>query len=260
MRTFSTCVRIDKTLPSGEKLSVEIRLKDLEETISDSGIDYMLERAHVATDRSLDHIRARIAGQLAPAPRPMDFGAIDLDLFGHQTKSEQPELSEQERKNAIAAQLLGDPNPKAEPEIHIPDDAEVTHPDARRSAYGHHYQGSPIAPDAWDELMTKTGGESGGGQCKCLNTLLQDRGFKGEKRHQAAYYLRVALTGNREPVGTLNVLTKAEATLLIDWLESAPRSAMDLLMDDVNRYQPSFDDEDPFVNAGTDPMKEKKTR
>jgi hypothetical protein len=80
----------------------------------------------------------------------------------------------------------------------------------------------------------------------------------GEKRHQAVYFLRAGLTGNREPVGTLDVLTKAEAMLLIDWLESAPRSAMDQLAADVNRYQPSFDDEDPFEKIGTDMVRRNK--
>lgn len=250
MRTFSTCTRVDKTLPSGEKVSFEIRLKDLEESISDTGIEFLLERAHVAIDASLAHIKERLAGQMADRVRVMDFEAVetvDASLF-----AETPAQSTDERRAELVASLLG----KQEPII--PENIDTRTEDQKRSAYGHFYEGGHIPTEAWQEGYTKDGGSSGGGQCKALNTLLQDRGFKGEKRHHAIYYLRSGLTGNREPVGTLDVLTKAEAMLLIDWLESAPRSAMDQLVADVNRYQPNFDDEDLFEKIGTNPMEKRR--
>ena len=254
MRTFSTCTTVEKSLPSGEKVRYEIRLKDLEESISDTGIEFLLERAHTAIDMSLGHLRERLAGQMADRIRVMDFEAVetvDTALF---SAPPAPTQSADERRAELVASLLG----KSEPAPVIPDDIDTRTEDQKRQAYGHAYEGGHIPAEAWQEGYTKVGGTSGGGQCKALNTLLQDRGFKGEQRHQAVYFLRAALTGNREPVGTLDVLTKADAMLLIDWLESAPRSAMDQLVADVNRYQPSFDDEDPFVNVGTDPMKEKR--
>lgn len=277
MRTFSTCTTVEKSLPSGEKVRYEIRLKDLEESISDAGINYLLERAHTAIDMSLSHLKERLAGQMSDRPRVMDFEAIetvDTSLFssptptpassvpsgtvspatGTQTGDQSP--TPEERRAELVASLLGKP----EPDPVIPEDIDTRTEDQKRSAYGHFYEGGHIPAEAWNEPYTKTGGESGHGQCKALNTLLQDRGFKNEQRHQAVFYLRAGMTGNREPVGTLDVLTKAEAMLLIDWLESAPRSAMDQLTADVNRYEPSFDDEDPFVNVGTDPMKNKRNK
>lgn len=262
MRTFSTCTTVEKSLPSGEKVRYEIRLKDIEESISDTGIEFLLERAHTAIDLSLSHLKERLAGQMNDRPRPLNFDAIDVDLFGDggtmnfESPASAPALekSQEDRRAELVASLLG----KTEPSLVIPDDVDTRTEDQKRQAYGHAYEGGHIPAEAWQEGYTKVGGTSGGGQCKALNTLLQDRGFKGEQRHQAVFYLRAGLTGNREPVGTLDVLTKADAMLLIDWLESAPRSAMDQLVADVNRYQPSFDDEDPFVNVGTDPMKEKR--
>lgn len=80
------------------------------------------------------------------------------------------------------------------------------------------YMGRMIdAPPAeWsEEPMTKEGGESGGGQCKALNTALSAIGYGGGLRHRAVS----AILAKPTEIITLDELTKAEAHIALSWLE-----------------------------------------
>jgi len=72
-------------------------------------------------------------------------------------------------------------------------------------------------PEEWaDELITKKGGESDGGQCKALNTALADVGWSGDLRHPA---VQVILD---DPfIKSLSDLTKAQADICLQFLDKA---------------------------------------
>lgn len=226
--TYSTCTKMSRRLPTGEMLEIEIRLKELPSTSSPALVDQLIAGADYAIQASRIEIQSRLSGLsgLVPARPEEKPVTVNPDLF-HAPTPEPADPEEPER---------------------IPEES-ARHADSARAAFGHAYQGSPIDESWWSEPMTKTGGEGGGGQCKALNSALAQFGFKDERRHVAIFFLRSMMTGNTEPVGTLNILTKAEAHLFLDWFESAPKTAWEALQEAVRVFQPTFDDEDPFEKA-----------
>lgn len=86
-------------------------------------------------------------------------------------------------------------------------------------------------PATWHNEPLTTRDEDGGqgGQLRALNAGLTNAGYGGKLRHAAAMELLTAygpVTGEvavRSSVDSLNDLTKAEASILLDWLSKTPQ-------------------------------------
>jgi len=109
----------------------------------------------------------------------------------------------------------------SEPPANIPDDRDVAT----------HYEAFGVlltvpAKDDWGQPYTKTGGDSGGGQCKAVNTALSESGFGGKLRHIAAGTLLSAMGIERGDIDTLDQLSKAEASLILEWFDKATADAL----------------------------------
>lgn len=79
-----------------------------------------------------------------------------------------------------------------------------------------------IPPLEWaKESITKTGGESDGGQCKALNTVLGEFGYRGGDRHYATLAIIQQWHDMRAVLNSISDLTRAEAHLVLEFLDAA---------------------------------------
>ena len=229
-----------REISRGESVEIRTTLRDIPIGASVNHMSAMLETADIAASMMVEHIREKMElavsifaskpvsdEQIARSSAGLTLPGLDLSAFMDEAPAQQKSVQQK-------------PTLKDLPQIpeHVSDDRD-------RRAFGHAYEGHPLDPSDWETLITKDGGESGGGQCKALNTLLSDKGFT-KNRHTACNFLLLHLTGRRERVVSLSDITKAEAHLLIDWLSLAPRSSIDLLAKAVDDYDP-FDEEPVFV-------------
>ena len=87
----------------------------------------------------------------------------------------------------------------------------------------------PFPPIEWTRWeITREGGEGDGGQLKACNAALTSLGFGGKLRHAAtlailAAYGPIHEVPARDYVASLNDLTKAEAHVILSWIEGAER-------------------------------------
>lgn len=191
----------------------------------------MVETGDLAASMMIEHIREKMTLALARF-QGREVSAEEMIAAASGLKPDVPTLD-----------LAFEPEKKLDAPI-----PEAITTDRSRSAFGHRYEGQEIAESAWSEAITKEGGESGGGQCKALNTLLGDKGFTGKERHLPCTFLLHHLTGRATHVESISDLTKAEATLLIDWLSYAPVTSIDQLKKAIDDWDP-FDDANPFTYA-----------
>lgn len=106
-------------------------------------------------------------------------------------------------------------------EVDIPTDAEVT---TTIDILGIAIQPPPLE---WaNELITKTGGESDGGQCKALNTVLGANGYAGKDRHWATLAIISEWNPMRVTLNSLNDISRAEAHVALSWFDAADTEAL----------------------------------
>lgn len=177
-----------------------INLSGIPAVCDNSYIDMMLARANYATEKILEEIDGRIN-----AVKPINKTAFLPTV-------QQPALT------------VVEPEPEPNPVETIPDEDDVQ--TAESSAFG---ISIPFPLYEWlSDPLTKEGGDSGGGQCKALNTALSEAGFS-KRRHEATLEILRAYGpiwdhATRTKLGSISDLNKAEAHIVITWFGLADDS------------------------------------
>jgi hypothetical protein len=212
--TVSQQIVYTREISRNERVEIRTTLRDLPIGASPNHMVAMLETADFAASMMIDHIRQKMELAVSSfASRPVSDEQIAKAVAG--LTIEPPSLD-----------LIFDA-PDAKKDAKQPDIPETVA--GHYPIFGYCYRGAPIPEEAWSEPYTKTGGESAGGQCKAINTALGGLGITGESRHTAVEALLHELDGQLRPVTTLDILTKAEAMILIEWLDLAPKESLELL-------------------------------
>lgn len=223
--TAGVHVTYKKPIGQFESIEVGIRLSRIPLRSSAVLIDDLLESATVAVDRIVEQVRDRVEASVtvlrSPRPEtPAQPRLIDSKLID-------PKLVDAETGEILDAPSLivdlGTPEPVPE----IADTGKI----GGGMAFGRAFS---TVPAEWQlDLISDA-------QVVALNAGLVERGFKDHRRHSACNVLLDQLHGEDGTlINSTKSLTKAEASIFIDWLSGASHV-------DIVRLTQAVLDWDPF--------------
>jgi hypothetical protein len=218
-------VGITRRLPDGKGGHIEttINLSGIPAFANSEYIRAMRETAHLAREMILDEIEGRAAAQVeSPAPRKfVSLVAPDPTTALEPTVATSAPTLEQQI-NAIAERLTESPVPAAE-----------TVDTGTRWAFLTAVR-LPADETAFETPITRVNADgTGGGQLKAINTSLSAIGYKDADRFAAINTLLEAFTSEDPGITSTNDLTRADAHMILEWIERADDEALAALEDAV---------------------------
>ena len=216
-------VGVTRRLPDGKGGHTEttINLSGIPALANEGFIRAMRETAHIAREMILDELEGRAAAQVQPLSS-RQFVPLASVAPVAPVAPVTPASSLEEQINALAANL------KAEPDS-LPDATEVD--TGTRWAFLTAVR-LPTDPIDFETPITRVNQDgTGGGQLKAINTTLGAIGYNDDARFAAINALLEAFTGEDPGIKSTSELTRADAHMILEWIERADDEALAALED-----------------------------